>query len=32
MMDRSHPYYKIKFLMEMAEFAIRETNKKLKVK
>ena len=27
-----HPYYKIKFLMEMAEFAIRETNKKLKEK
>ena len=24
-----HPYYKIKFLMEMSEFAIRETRKKL---
>ena len=24
-----HPYYKIKFLMEMAEFAMRETRKKL---
>ena len=27
-----HPYYKIKFLMEMAEFAIRETDAKLKKK
>ena len=27
-----HSYYKIKFLMEMAEFAIRETDKKLKEK
>ena len=27
-----HPYYKIKFLMEMAEFAIKETDKKLKEK
>ena len=28
----SHPYYKKPFLMQMAEFAIRETKKKLKVK
>jgi len=28
----SHPYYKKHFLMQMAEFAIRETKKKLKVK
>ena len=28
----THPYYKIKFLKEMTEFAIRETQKKLKVK
>ena len=27
--NQSHPYYNIKFLMEMAEFAIRETDKKL---
>ena len=27
-----HSYYKIKFLMEMAEFAIRETDAKLKKK
>lgn len=27
-----HPYYKKTFLNEMAEFAIRETQKKLKVK
>ena len=28
----SHPYYKQPFLMQMAEFAIRETKKKLKAK
>ena len=30
--NQSHPYYKIKFLMEMGEFAIRETNQKLQKK
>jgi hypothetical protein len=30
--NESHPYYKKPFLMQMAEFAIRETKKKLKAK